>query len=274
MQLGPLRASGASPNQDENQKQAEFEVASLRLNTSGPGPFAIIPSPGGRLRGTNVPAKFLIAAAFGHTGGPLHEYQMVGGPRWLETSRFDVEGKAADNVNVPVLFEMLKSLLQQRWSLRSHWERRELPTYALVMARTDRRFGPQLRRSTIDCDALMTEIGKGRRLSSATRPPYRAGNGTITGNCARISMLVPSISRSPAVRRIVSDETGLDGWFELDLTWAPDQLSHQTPDTPSGTDDKTGLITALQEQLGLRLEARRSSVDVLVIESADLSIEQ
>jgi uncharacterized protein (TIGR03435 family) len=261
-QSGGPRSSGTPPT---------FEAASLRLNKSGTEPFRIVPLPG-RLRGTNVPAKFLIAAAFAEDGAPLHNSRIVGGPGWLDSTRFDLEATAGANVPAPVLFTMLRSLLVEQWKLVTHQEQREMPIYALVLAGRSGEPGPHLRRSTTDCDALMAQIRNGVPSSSSARRLYRAGVDSITGSCARIPMLATSLSQSPSVGRRVEDRTGLDGWFDVDLTWALDQpLAGQFPDGRAPVaSDVPGLFTALQEQLGLKLESTRAPADVLVIDNAEL----
>lgn len=258
-------AQAAPPTQSPS-----FEAASLKLNRSGPAPFRIEPLPG-RLRGTNVPARFLIAAAFAEDGVPLHDSRIIGGPSWLQSSRFDLEATAGGLVPPGVLFTMLRSLLMERWKLTTHWEQREAPSYALVLDRRNGELGPQLRRSSVDCDALTAQAREGL-LPATPRPLYRAGLETITGTCARISMLASSLSQSPLVGRPVEDRTGLVGWFEIDLEWTVEQLPGQPTQTAGRAPTSVGaeLFTALREQLGLRLTSTRAPVDVLVIESAEL----
>lgn len=262
----PIR--GQSAQAAAPPRSPSFEAASLKLNTSGMAPFRIEPLPG-RLRGTNVPARFLIAAAFAEHGVPLHDSRIVGGPRWLEHSRFDLEATADGPVPADVLFTMLRSLLIERWKLATRWEQRAVPIYALVLDRRSGALGPQLRRSRADCDALTAQSGP--MAPAAPRPLYHAGLDTITGTCVRASALATSLSQSPQVGRRVEDRTGLVGWFEVDLTWAG-ELAGQRVQTAGDQPTSAGveLFTALREQLGLRLESSRAPADILVIESAAL----
>jgi uncharacterized protein (TIGR03435 family) len=262
-----------------------FEVASLKLNVSGPGPFAILPLPG-RLRGTNIPAKFLVAAAFAPPGqGPLLPYQIVGGPDWLNAARFDLEAKAPESVGSaytgpPVaLFGMLKTLLLERFKMTVRADKRELPVYTLVRARGDEQLGPQLvRRSEAECAALAAQPkSSGGPTTASGRPAvgFRSGIDSILGGCARLALLINQISRLHD--RVVVDGTGLEGLFDYELVWTPDtfQLSQLNQGgarggaLPSPTDGASQL-TALTEQLGLRLESSRATIDVIVIDRAEM----
>jgi len=266
-----------------------FEVASLRQNVSGPGPFAILPLPG-RLRGTNIPAKFLIAAAFAAPGqGPLLPYQIIGGPDWLNTARFDLDGKAPENVGgqPPPLFGMLKTLLVERLKMTVRAEKRELPVYRLVIVRNDGRLGPQLvRRSEAECATLAAQNKNSGPPTANSGPPttasgrpvvgFRSGIDRILGGCARLASLIYQVSRLQD--RVIVDGTGLEGsLFDYELVWTPDtfQLAQLNQGgaasvaSPS-TADGASQLTALAEQLGLRLESSRAPIDVIVIDHAEL----
>jgi uncharacterized protein (TIGR03435 family) len=259
-----------------------FEAASLKQNVSGPGPFAILPLPG-RLRGTNIPAKFLIAAAFAAPGqGPLLPFQIVGGPDWLNTARFDLEAKAPESAGnaLPPLFAMLKTLLLERLKMTVRAEKRELPVYRLVIARSDGRLGPQLvRRSEAECATLAAQSkSSGGPTTASGRPAvgFRSGIDRILGGCARLADLINYVSRLHD--RVVLDGTGLEGRFDYELVWTPDsfQLSQLQQGGAAGSvastsaADGTSQLTALTEQLGLRLESSRAPIDVIVIDHAEL----
>src|SRR5215475_2113818 len=115
-----------------------FEAASVKANKSGPGQIALLFQPGGRFRATNVTLKMLIGAAYG-TPQPLPDFQVIGGPKWLDTDRFEVIAKApgdpqpGPNGPPPQMFLMLQSTLAERFHLRVHYEMREMPIYALVL---------------------------------------------------------------------------------------------------------------------------------------------
>ena len=260
-----------------------FEVASLKQNVSGPGPFAILPLPG-RLRGTNIPAQFLIAAAFVAPGqeGPLLPYQIIGGPDWLNTARFDLEGKAPESVGsaLPPLFAMLKTLLLERFKMTVRAETRELPIYTIVRARADGQLGPQLvRRSEAECAALAAQAKSSGGPTTASGRPlfgFRSGIGRIQGGCFRLASLILQIARG--LERVIVDRTGLEGRFDYELVWTPEtfQLSQLNQGGAAGSvastsaADGTSQLTALTEQLGLRLESSRAPIDVIVIDHAEL----
>jgi uncharacterized protein (TIGR03435 family) len=279
--LRAVQALGQNPAES-----LSFEVASLKQNVSGPGPFGIIPQPG-RLMGTNVPAKFLIAAGFAPPGGgPLLPYQIIGGPDWLNTARFDLDAKAPENVGsaftgrpVP-LFGMLKTLLLERFKMTVRAEKHELPVYRIVIARRDGRLGPQLvRRSEEECAARAAQTkSSGGATTASGRPAvgFRSGIDRILGGCARLAPLINQVSRLND--RVVVDGTELEpSLFDYELVWTPDtfQLSQLNQGAAGGValtapSDGPSQLTALTEQLGLRLESGRAPVDVIVIDHAEL----
>ena len=141
--LGQSPAGGATVSQAPT-----FEVASVKPNNSGDGRVAIIGQPGGRITMTNVPLRLMIRNAY-----RVQDSQIVGGPDWLNTARFDVAAKADGNAPADDMQSMMRALLAERFKLVTHNESRELPVYALVPARTDARPGPQLKKSNADCGA-------------------------------------------------------------------------------------------------------------------------
>jgi len=152
---------------------------------------------------------------------------------------------------------MLKDLLATRFGMVAHLETRPLPAYVLVR-QSSGQLGPQLKPWTVDCAALR-ESGKGTDgLSAATGAPpcgMRGSPGMLTAGGATIDALARSLASTLDAH--VVDETELRGNYEFVLRWARD-------DRPN--DDAPSLFTALQEQLGLKLESRRLPVEVLVID--------
>jgi uncharacterized protein (TIGR03435 family) len=163
-------------------------------------------------------------------------------------------------------------MLADRFRLTVHNETRQLPVYALVVARRDRRLGPQLHKVEIDC-AAEYENARGRVPPEPGKAACGGftgrGPGRMTGHAVTMSMLATSFPGS--VGRIVVDRTGLGGVFDLDLTWLPEQMP-QRAEPPSNAPlpaDGPSIFTAVQEQLGLKLDSQRSPVDVLVIDRAE-----
>jgi uncharacterized protein (TIGR03435 family) len=237
-----------------------FEVASIKRNVSSePGGFIRVEE-GMRFNATGVPLAFIIRQAYG-----VLETQVANQPDWLTSERYDIRGKAPDGVEVfPNMAPLLRSLLQDRFGFQAHTEKRDLPTYDLVMARSDGRLGPKISRADFDCGARLTAT-----------PPKAGSSGdpvcTITFGPGRILVRGFSIGRFAGglvnqVQRTVVDKTGLTGPWNFELLYTPDQpvslngaIVPPNPDAPS-------LFTAVQEQLGLKLESSRGAVDVLVID--------
>lgn len=260
-------------------ERPKFEVASVRENTSGDGKMMFGIQPGGRFTTVNVPLWDLIRQAYG-----LQRSQLVGGPDWMETARFDIVAKGEGDIARgagpggppgPLNF-MLQDLLEDRFKLRAHRETRELPIYALMLARTDGKLGPGLNASTIDCASMAARGRLGpppRSMAPGERPPcgMRMAPGHLIGGGMPISQLTLPLSQF--AQRMVVDRTGLSGNFEFDLKWTPDALppGAPPPGAPPLTIDPNGpsLFTALQEQLGLKLESERAPVEVLVIDHVE-----
>ncbi len=259
-----------------------FEAASVKPNNSGDRGPTIMVLPGGRVTLTNVTLRGMIALAYGPGVLALLESQIIGGPTWIGTDRFDVVAKADGNVQQPTpdaptpVAMMLRELLKDRFKLVAHTETREGSIYALVIARSDGKLGPQLRPSPTDCDALrargaLPRPNAGERLLCGVR----AGRGMLSAGSVNMATFVGMLSR--LVDRRIVDRTGLSGNYELDLTWTPDQLPQPPPGgPPPGAPplppiDPNGppLVTAIQEQLGLKLDSQRGPVDVVIVDSAD-----
>jgi uncharacterized protein (TIGR03435 family) len=178
---------------------------------------------------------------------------------------------------------MLQDLLEDRFKLRAHRETREMPIYALALARSDGKLGEGLRVSTVDC-AAMRGRGRGGRMG----PPGGRGDGPpppgerpqcgmrvapnqVMAGGVSLTQLTQMLSQF--TQRIVIDRTGLTGNFDIDLTFTPDRLPQgpPPPGAPPINIDPNGpsLFTALQEQLGLKLDSERAPVEVLVIEHVE-----
>jgi uncharacterized protein (TIGR03435 family) len=221
-------------------REPAFDVTSVKANTSG---ARAVGGPGdrfsnGQLHTTNVPLRLLIRQAF----QLFQENDIVGGPSWLDTDRWDIAGKAQSPT--VAMLPMVRSLLRDRFKLTAHYEKRDLPVYALVLARTDGRLGPSIR-------------------PTQEPPNFRQGIGSLAGR-ASIAVLVSTLSS--ATERHVVDRTGLRGTYEMNAHWTPLNLPNGVvPDVP----DSPSVFTAVQEQLGLKLESTTAPVDVLVIDKVE-----
>jgi uncharacterized protein (TIGR03435 family) len=249
---------------------ATFEVVSVKPNRTQPSDGARIGlgfQPGGRFTATGVTVRDLIRLAYAERD-PLPEFRLVGGPRWTETDRFDVDARAGADVGAEQFQPMLRLLLTERFGLVLRNETRELPVYSVVVASRDGRLGPRLQRSE-DC----TAAGNQRQGPGATDlPSAMCGGGGAPGRLrfggiALAAALLPALTRE--LQRVVIDRTGLTGYFDGSLEWAPDPLATLPPGASAPPADAPSIFVALQEQLGLKLEADRAAVQVFVIDSVE-----
>ena len=264
-------AQAPAPNEAQS-----FEVASVRPNSSGDARMSSQTLPGGRYTAINIPLRSLIINSYG-----LQPQQLIGAPDWISSERFDIVAKAERELDPPEsrdtpsqLQLMIQSLLAERFKLKVHREPREMEIYALVPVRQDGRLGPELKPSATDCDAIRAARRKGgpEPLKPGERPQCaaRVGAGELIAGGQPLLELVSLLSAT--VGRSVVDRTGLKGTYDIYLKWTPDFVRQRPPgDTvringvefdPSGP----SIFTALQEQLGLKLESERGTVEALVID--------
>jgi uncharacterized protein (TIGR03435 family) len=236
--------------------QQAFEVASVKRNLTGETRVEQRLQPGGRYVAINMPVRTLIMRAY-----RLLEFRLSGGPAWINTDRYDIVGLAPDANNSDEITPRLQILLEERFNLAAHKEKKEVSVYWLVRADKDGRLGPNFHKSTADCPALAPPPVCTMRLTSSS---------LVTGGSPMIAFVNVL---SQLTQRIVVDRTGLTGLFEADLMWTPDGRSVAAPIPPGGTETPPGydsdgpsLTTALQQQLGLKLESRKDLVDMLVID--------
>jgi bla regulator protein BlaR1 len=252
-----------------------FEVASVKPSATDDRRSMIQIQPGGGLRTSGSTLKMLLTMAY-----DVREFQISGGPAWINTDRYDILAKAERSAGVEnppddprkmteeqrktvgdQMRERLRALLADRFQLTLHRETKEQSVYALVVAKT----GPKLQES-------QTKEGTGPR-----GPMMRMGRGDLSGQGVRLDMLASTLSNQ--LGRTVIDRTGLKGNFDFKLTWTPDPGQSATPlggGPPPGVDappppDPNGpsVFTALQEQLGLRLESQKGPVEMLVIDRVE-----
>jgi bla regulator protein blaR1 len=240
-----------------------FEAASVKPNKSGDANSMRNVGAGGRMVFTNNSLRQLITAAY-----DIQPFQLIGGPSWVGTDRFDVVATAGINAPLAQLNLMMRSLLADRFTLVVHLEKRELPIYVLVKARQDGRLGPALKPATIDCGPT----GRGRAAPGATPGPVagcRAWMSPTGVDFAGQSMGELATVLGMQLGRPVVDKTGLSGGFDLQLSFAPEGGRGPAPATPASDPSAPSLFAALQEQLGLKLESQRGPMDVVVIESVE-----
>jgi uncharacterized protein (TIGR03435 family) len=197
-------------------------------------------------------------------------YQLGPLPDLVRRERFTIEGRTAEGASRADLPLMVRALLVDRFKLRYHVERKEEDGYVLSLARRDGRFGPKFRASTVDCSARLAA-----RQQKQAVPPLPAGAvecgmrnaaGVINFGGVPMSVFVQMLSNQTG--RQVVDQTGLSGNYDVDLRFSPDSLRPRaSADGQSPTPDEApSIFTAVQEQLGLKLEPGKAPVDRLIID--------
>ncbi|MEP7354348.1 MAG: TIGR03435 family protein [Acidobacteriota bacterium] len=256
----------AQPSVASSAKPPAFEVASIKPNNSGETRVSGGYQPGGRYSVTNYSLRALIAAAYVRPQvNP--DFLIAGGPKWMDSDRFDVEAKAAgefpggpDGLSAPRRV-MLQGLLADRFGLKVHHEKRQGPVYSLNVVRPDGRLGPKLRVSSADCATPATPPAQGCFA--------RIGPGSISSGGMLLAQFISLLPRF--VDRVVVDSTMLTGRYDMDLSWTPAPGEWVAPPIPGGAapaTDGPSLFTAIQEQLGLKLQPQTGPVDMLVIDDA------
>ena len=245
-----------------------FEALSVKRNSDvGMGKMSGASFPG-QLRIVNIPLHFILLEAFG-----VREHALVGSPTWARDERFDLLGTFPAEVIAgrDGYRRMLEKALVERFGLKWHRETRALPIYRLIMARSDRRLGPDLKPSTVDCAQWLAEkkpragAGTPSRVAPGGRRPACDSLPTrqfIAAGTQPISVLARSLESLTG--RFVVDETGLEGNFDYDLEFT---RTLETGSTPTAGDGKPSIFTALQEQLGLKLESDRRPMPVVVVDA-------
>ncbi len=221
-----------------------FEAASVRPNKSGSfGSLKVQPA---GLTVQGAPLKFCIQWAFDIIG-----YQVLGGPRWISSERYDILAKAPARASRSELRRMFQQLLAERFKLRVHRETRRLPIYSLVVTT----HGPKLRQSQHDrAESIM--VGRGQLIGS------------------KLSMARLADALSGELDWPVVDSTGLGGYFDIKLEWSPEESEGRAPSgegatAPGAGDVRPSIFTAVQEQLGLKLESTKGPVDVVIVDHAE-----
>ena len=224
-----------------------FDVATIKPSQPEPGTRRFLIQ-GRRFVTLKTSLADLIQFAYG-----LHPHQIVNGPKWLESDKFDVVGQTSSDTQ-PAEQEwmrMMSALLSERFQLRFHLEKRELPVYAIAVGRG----GAKLKPSDGNPNGPGSVAFHGRGQLVAT-------NATLDDLAWEL--------QSAIVDRPVVNKTGLSARFNFTLTWTPDEFQNSNLAGPAPTNDVPGLFTAIQQQLGIRLEASRSIVDVMVVNSVEL----
>ena len=254
-----------------------YEAASVKPNKSAPQGSSIRRFPGGRLQATNMPLRALITFAY-----QLQPFQLVDDPAWIRNDTFDIVAKMeGDPPPVPPgqgadpHMVAMRTLLAERFKLVVHRETREMDIYALVLARPDGKLGPALTPTTQDCAAMAAARG-GQPPATPPGPPpgpdspvvcgMRGFPGRLKAGAMPMSLLASNLSGQ--LQRIVVDRTRLTGAWDFEITYAPERPINPPPgvEFPPADPNAPSLFTAMQEQLGLRLQSTKGPVEVMVVD--------
>jgi len=238
-------------------EQPRFDVASVKINRANDG-MVFSRSQKGRYVMTGLTLAALIRSAY-----QVQEFQIVGGPEWINIERFNIEATYPEDAASRTAL-MLRTLLAERFTLTVHNETRERPVYALVLARPDRRFGSQLQKSATECAIAKDSEACG----SSVGPGFIRSRGRTMAQLAEsLSMLTNTGS---SLNRLIVDRTGLEGQYDVVLRFTPDNMPPvNVPGLPPIDPNGPSIFTALQEQLGLKLDSQRAPVNVLVVDRAE-----
>jgi uncharacterized protein (TIGR03435 family) len=233
-----------------------FEVASIHRSASGNNLVHYQPGPGGRFNAENITVRFLLQMAY-----EVNDYQVIGAPAWTNTERYDVAARGdAGQPTRP----MIQSLLAERFKLALHTQKRELPVYRLLVAKG----GPKLPASKAGACVPWSPESPVVIVPGQKQPHFCGFRGFgYEGTDRKLDMdgvtladLATALSRE--LHQTVVDATGLAGRFDVHLRWTP--VLPASPDAGGPS-----LFTALPEQLGLKFDAGKGSVQVLVIDNID-----
>jgi uncharacterized protein (TIGR03435 family) len=249
-----------------------FEVVSIKPS-SATTIQNVRPQPGGLI--ADASPKILVQYAYGVQG-----YQIVGGPDFIQSARYRIDAKANGNPRRDQVFAMLQTLLEDRFQLQIHHETKDLPVYALEVARGGLKLPPP-RAGACDDSATETtgEWAGGRMAVPGETPAASARCGTaalslvpsgaqLTGGKIAMPELVRLLSLILGHR--VIDRTGFTGVFDLRLEFLSDEITESMPPPPpdSGMSGPS-IVQALRDQLGLQLQPARGPVDIIVIDHAE-----
>jgi uncharacterized protein (TIGR03435 family) len=259
--------------------QTRFDAVSIKPSDASGGTPPRMSMSAGRYNVAGVTLTGIVSQAL---SVPLN--RIVGLPDWSSRERYTITAKApegAPSTDAKAMLVMLTNLLKERFKMAMHTEAREMPVFNIVFARNDRRFGSSFKESSAECRAAFAaRVEEARRGASAGLPSpgdcewvriNPGGTASLMG--ARMDMIAAILT--PYAGREVIDKTGLASYYDVMLKWTPEVRSASVapPSLPPGTlpldPDAPNLFTAVQEQLGLKLESARARLDVVVIDSIE-----
>jgi uncharacterized protein (TIGR03435 family) len=233
------------------QSPQAFEVADLKANKSGEARMAIDLQPGGKLTMRNVPMKVMIVFAY-----HLRPEALIGGPRWLDSERYDVIAKASEKAPPDDIRLMMRTMLAERFKLKVHTEQKVMAAYALLAGKTR----PKLQAS--EGAPVVSATGCRPGVGQPGQRHVDCRHVTMAALCDFLQELAPRDFPFPVV-----DQTGLRGAYDFTLDWTP--TSRIGADAPPAEPTGPTIFDAVEKQLGLRLENRKLPLPVIVVDSVE-----
>lgn len=238
-------------------QEAVFDVVSIKPSASMRTPRAvssILQLRPGQVRAAGITAQGLISLAFPTGEVPRLPSRIAGGPDWLASAQFEfiatTKADAPKTMVTEQLPALVRSALEERFKLKGHIEMRPVPIFVLVKARRNGLLGPLL-----------------HPTAPGTYQWNSSGREYVSASYLTLEQLASRLTSSNAAGRVVVDRTGLKGPYDVDLYWSPERTAVSGPVPPEV--DGPSLFTAVQEQLGLKLEARTEKQDVYVVDSIE-----
>jgi uncharacterized protein (TIGR03435 family) len=259
-QTFPINLADKDSKDDSSIKLLIYDVASVKENRSGNGMMRIMNKPDG-FSCTNISLKTLIGIAYG-----LRQDLISGGPGWTESVGFDVEAKVAGEdmdafkkLTPHQRNALLKALLEDRFKLKLHNETKTLTMYELVVAKAGSKLKPG---TEMPPNKDAPKAPEAKKLGGM----MRMGPGSFNGQNLTMTEIANQLSN--ILHYTVTDKTGLSGNYDIELKWTPDDA--HPPAGEASLDAAISIFTAVQEQLGLKLQATKGPVETLVIDQAEM----
>jgi bla regulator protein BlaR1 len=288
-----LAVAAAVPSPSQSQvSQLAFEIASIKPNKSDAAPYSNFPlnaggmytANGGLFSATNFPLVTYIFFAYNLVGNQAH-FLVPQLPGWVKTERFDIQARASGNPSKDQMRLMMQSLLAERFQFAIHTERREVPVLAFVLAKPGKT-GPQLQPHPADapCQTSVEPTSAANPIPDVFTqkvpggfpaicnsilgiPPSVPGRSRLGGRNVTIGFMADMLSQRMDLGRPMIDATGLAGTFDFLLEYTPEPQAPTPPGlSVSPVPDGSTFEQALGDQLGLKLESRKSSMEVIVLD--------
>jgi uncharacterized protein (TIGR03435 family) len=255
-------AAAAGLHAQSSDTRQTFDVASIKREMAVVSGITFS-ARSGTLTVRNNPLTNVIGNGYG-----VRRYQVIGGPDWISSDRYDIQAKAAGDATREQMMVMVQSLLAERFKLQVHRETRELPIYVLTIAKGGIKARPSREGGCVQFDPRNPP----RPVSGQPPTPF-CGNNNITAttwNATAIDTAGMAGALVGVLGRRVVDKTGLAGRFDIHVQWTPDQAPAGVDGAAASNGDAAPpLFTVLEDQLGLKLESARGPVDVLIIDHVE-----